>query len=773
MSSSLDDFKEQIETLPEVARAALHERFDDARRVFSPRGLEKIYVDGARALASLGRGDQLVVDFIDGAPHLAERLGEDAVQDVISTAIRLVSKTSAVVIGLLIASAPRVGERFGDRDLLQGYLRLIDHLAAQAPRGLRGLLEHIDELLDILTLGGLRRWASFGAQAHRTDLEAQLAYFSLESADSKAVLQRERRGTLFVDVQRRLNIYLRALWGRDFFMRPTSGDYESREGYRPYIEGFTIFLPDAYDADVDRGVTALDHFRAAAAHAAAHQVLTTDVLPHDEPKGVFGALVELFEDYRIEALAMQRFPGLRALWARWHTARAADGDAPAVLMARTARALFDPDYRDAHEWIAQVREIVRAAPPLDSERWAWNVAEQATRYFPDAIASARALTFDVGYRDDNRYIWQVGKKDSVDESVDLGVFGQKRRYVSLMEMINTLDNPFANDESDEIWVLATEFYRDGEDTSINAQEGKPPVSLPFRYHEFDYQTQLERPDWCTLVEKRPVLGDVDVIDSVVERHRPILTRLKFLIESLQPQGVQRLRKQVDGEEFDLNALIEATIDRRSGHTPSERVYLRNRRHVRDLSVLLLIDLSESTNEKVKGSDVSVLELARDAAVLLAGALDKIGDPFAIHGFDSAGRHDVEYFRFKDFDEPFRDRAKARLAGMTGQLSTRMGTAIRHAGAILERRASSRKILLVLTDGEPADTDVRDPQYLKFDAKRAVEEVGRIGVQTFCISLDPQADEYVERIFGSRRFLVIDDVQRLPDRLPLLYGALTR
>ena len=111
--------------------------------------------------------------------------------------------------------------------------------------------------------------------------------------------------------------------------------------------------------------------------------------------------------------------------------------------------------------------------------------------------------------------------------------------------------------------------------------------------------------------------------------------------------------------------------------------------------------------------------------------------------------------------------------MTGQLSTRMGAAIRHAGSLLKQRGSSKKILFILTDGEPADNDENDPQYLRYDAKRAVEEIAREGVNTFCLTLDPHADEYVSRIFGQQNFLVLDHVERLPEKLPELYLSLTK
>jgi nitric oxide reductase activation protein len=160
-------------------------------------------------------------------------------------------------------------------------------------------------------------------------------------------------------------------------------------------------------------------------------------------------------------------------------------------------------------------------------------------------------------------------------------------------------------------------------------------------------------------------------------------------------------------------------------------------------------------------------------VLLTDWINQVGDPSVIHGFCSDGRHDVEYTRFKDFDQHWDEVPKARLAGMTGQLSTRMGAAIRHAGHHLKLQRSAKKLLIVITDGEPADIDVRDPQYLRADTKKAVEEVAKHGVTTYCMSLDPRADNYVSRIFGQRNYMVVDHVQRLPEKLPLLYAGLTR
>ena len=773
MAIELEKYQHILDDLGDHAAEVLRASWTEATRVFSPRGLEA-YLSGAAGLKSLGRGTDLVVSFIQSAPAVAHEIGEDAVSDLLSTAIKMYSKTSATVISLIFSSSPVAAARLGDLELFRSYLHLLDTLLAQAPRSVRPMLDQLGTLLSQLTLGGLRRWALWGAQAHKTDFDAQQLYFSLQSPESLGVLQKERKGTLFIDVQRRIGMYLRALWARDFYMRPTSGDFERREGYRPYIEGFIVHLPDAYDDHP--ACSGLELYRAAAAHAACHAVYTTTQFDNTGLSALQMALIGLAEDARVEALALKHFPGLQQTWLPLHAATPAMGESTGALMARLAHAWLDPDYRDDHPWVMLGRQAFNDHPShLQSTQMSRDIGLQlsAELLALGMVYSAVNDVPDILYRDDNRYLWEFADLLEAGQVVAGMRVQQVRKYASLMEMLNTLDVPGAGDDAGEIWVLPSEFFRDEESTSVNQQEGREPPPQPYHYPEWDYQMQLERPGWCTVLEKRAKPGDASIIDEIVVKHKPIISRLKFLIEGMQPQGVQRLRKQEDGDEIDLNAAIHAMIEIRMGEQPDPRIMIRNVRKVRDLSVLLLIDLSESTNDPVRDSDNTVLQLAREATVLLADALDKIGDPFALHGFDSNGRHDVEYFRFKDFDAPYNEKAKARLAGMRGALSTRMGAAIRHAGSILRRQPSHKKLLLVVTDGEPADNDVRDPQYLRFDAKKSVEELMRSGIATYCLSLDPGADQYVSRIFGAKNYMVVDHVKRLPEKLPLLYMSLTR
>ena len=285
------------------------------------------------------------------------------------------------------------------------------------------------------------------------------------------------------------------------------------------------------------------------------------------------------------------------------------------------------------------------------------------------------------YRDDNLSLWDMGDagqqrsddqdviyqavnltQDEGGEKTDLELEGRRRRVGGRAR------------------ACSSRPRRAEEQAAIEAA-----LAQPYHYDEWDYIIGMDRPAWCTLLEKAAPAGDPHAIDEVLRRNEETVNRLTSLIKAVQIQRPQRLRRQLEGDRLDIDASIAATVDLRSGRAPDPRVHQRLGRNSRDLAVLLLLDLSQSTNDWVPSAGTTVLNLAREATALVAHAMDQLGDDFAIHGFDSNGRHDVEYYRFKDFETPYGEEAKARLAGMRGQLSTRMGTALRHAGHFLRSR----------------------------------------------------------------------------------------
>jgi nitric oxide reductase NorD protein len=778
MSLKLEDYDEALRDADPEIRDVLEATFQEASRVMSPAGLEE-YLDGAKALSNLGRGSDVVTTYLQEIPLVAKECGEDIISDCLTGAMKLSSMTSGEVIVLFFNSMPSAARRLGDAELFRGYLTLIHQLASTASRGVRPMLNHVDDLLSKLTLSGLRRWCNFGAQAYRRDYDNLTAYFNLESKDSQAMLQKERRGILFVKTQRKLNFYLRALWGRDFFLRPTGADFAD---FRPYIETQVLHMPDAVDDVGD--IPGLEVYRATAAHMAAHMSYTSKPISAEELSPAQMSFIGILEDARIEYKAILEFPGLKRLWRALLTlehGEKAEHPTMAVL-ERLALMLLDSKERcddaELNDFAERFHSEIEAGQ--DDGQFSWHMGLELFNLFSarKEVPSLRILErIRIPYRDDNRFVWEFEELtwDVENEYVPASQ-RQVRKQVSVMEMINELDCELAGDDAQEIWTCSSELYPyedDLENTkSFNEMWGKPPVSDPFHYSEWDYHIQLARPDWATVYERRQPMGDPEDIHDIIMEYRPVAHRIKQIIDLLTPEGVQRVRNMEDGDEIDINAAIDAMVAIRMGEQPNPRITMRNVLKSRDLAVVLLLDLSESTNETVVGSDKTILQLTREAATLVSTAIEGIGDPFAIHGFASDGRHDVQYYRFKDFSQHFDDEAKSRLAGMKGGLSTRMGAALRHAGHHLLKQQEKRKLILLVTDGEPADVDERDPQHLRHDTKKAVEELYSKGVLSYCLTLDPNADDYVKRIFGANNYTIIDNVDRLPEKLPTLFASLT-
>ncbi|KXF80719.1 Rubisco activation protein CbbO [Enterovibrio coralii] len=633
-------------------------------------------------------------------------------------------------------------------------------------------------------MGGLRYWALIGAKTHAHENNALNAYFTLTSTESKSIFQRQRPGVLLVDVQRHLQFYLRAIWNQDFFIRPriTLAHDESDETdvVNATIEGMTLFLPDALDSSESTDAKVL--YRAMAAHCAA-QLKHGQRRPRDDFSEQQRFCIGLVEDARVEYFAIQEFSGLKTLWLSLISSKLVTSSFECFLqkLAKTLLTLETPctDNPIVVQCFSKFREVIEEKLPSEQRKKAealgcWLAEEIETTF---KLGDNVTLQFSelYTYRDDNQSLW-VDRTDAFDEW-QLTMAEQVQRHVNVMEMVNEIDCELADDDAQEIWRLESEFFRDGdpENVSMNELEGRHQISAPFYYSEWDYTSNSYKPNWVTLTERSVTKSTNKDIDSLLSKHKTLQRKLRAMIEALQPKGLIRLRKQYEGDSLDLDAAIEAIKEIRRGSLPDMNIDQRLIRQDRSLSVLVLLDLSQSTMEEVSGRDdkLTVLDIAKEATAILAGAVDEIGDPFAIHGFSSNGRSDVQYQRVKDFYEDYDDSAKARLVGLKAGLSTRMGSALRHAKTFLSQQPQRKKLLLLLSDGEPADIDVRDSQYLHADTKKAVDELNTEGIIPFCLTIDPTADDYVSQVFGKGHYSVLDGVEHLPEVLPSLFASLTR
>lgn len=706
------------------------------------------YIENARAIGKMGRGAEPLLVYLEEAPVVAARMGEAWLGGIREFVDLLSAHANAAAIVPFLQSLAAVGRRLQSSEQMRHYLDIVRRMMQQTSGSIHGdqatipspglpdLLRQAPLLTSQLSLEGLKQWVEYGIRNYSNHPERQRDYFSLQSADARAMLQRERHGTLFADHERQLDLYLRALWRDGDQFVPYSMAFDELRQPMPYYDALGIRLPDVYDDE--RDVSGIDRYRAALAHMAAHRRWSGQVVI-DNYSPFQRIAIETFEDSRVEYLAMRHYPGLRKLFMALHPIPdeyACDPEKQSAIRHRLAmlsRAILDPGYTydnpDIHEFAGRFRAGMQAGESSTKEMAGLAVQFIArTRRQSDQSPDVYFDNTVVDYRDDNRHLWIYIEEGDEEDS-----FEEKRKYAPANEI-----------------------------------EALPPR----RYPEWDYASHSYRPDWVSLYETLHPSGSAADIDAILGKHSALAKRLKRVLDMLKPQQYVRVRYQEEGSELDLDVAIRALIDLKSGAQPDARINMSHRHDGRDIAVMLLLDLSQSLNETVPGCEQTILELSQEAVSLLAWAIDKLGDPFAIGGFHSNTRHDVRYMHIKGYSEPWDDKVKSRLAAMQACYSTRMGAAMRHAAHYLKHQPAEKKLMLILTDGEPSDIDNHDERLLIEDTRQAVRELDREGIFSYCINLDPQADAYVADIFGNQ-YTIIDHVSRLPERLPELFISLTK
>ena len=285
------------------------------------------------------------------------------------------------------------------------------------------------------------------------------------------------------------------------------------------------------------------------------------------------------------------------------------------------------------------------------------------------------------------------------------------------------------------------------------------------YPEWDHGRQHYRKNWCVMREKSVTPVYDDFYRDTLGKHAGVVKHLRKKFEALRDEN--RLEKrQTQGDEIDLDALIEALADARDGSEMSDRLFMRTHRAERNIAVAFLVDMSGSTKGWIN-------EAEREALILLCEALELLGDRYAIYGFSGTTRKRCELFRIKTFDERYDDEVKARISGIRPQEYTRMGFALRHMTKLLNQVEAKTRVLVTLSDGRPDDYfDVYRGVYGVEDTRMALMEASRTGIHPFCITLDREARDYLPHMYGAARYIILDDVRQLPVKVTDIYRRIT-
>lgn len=510
---------------------------------------------------------------------------------------------------------------------------------------------------------------------------------------------------------------------------------------RPVLHGATLLLPEAPPA---WAMAAEDLHLAATLHAIGHLRHSPRRQPTGNRKPISLALAGAIEDVRVNRLLMRSHPGLGRLFRRLLRSQP---ELPQVgfeaLVARLQRVLLDPQ-ADDHDpdggdaWVRKGRALFEAqAGRLDDAEAFRELVSVLANDLGQLRVRMNLQTYapPLPWHDDNSHLWAHGADAEQAET--------------------PLRRPPPQGEPQPVPPQA-------------AEDDSDPAPLPelarHDYPEWHYRLDRARDHWCTVIERA-------VPPAFASAPTPPARAPLRLARSRRLNRNQRIRRQWEGDELDLDAATEVFIDRRLGLAPDPRLFRRNGRAVPRTSLLLLLDLSASTAD-LQPCGRSVLDLEREAATLLMEALREREDRLEVAGFDSDGRQAVNYLRLLDFGQPVPADPATVLGAARPGLSTRLGAALRHATARLAKERSAQRTLLVLSDGAPSDIDVFDARHLVEDAARAVVEARRKGVRCFCLGMERASEAELRRIFGHHGYRIVNDSARLAAALARSYAELS-
>jgi hypothetical protein len=635
---------------------------------------------------------------------------------------------------------------------------IMQDLARRAPESVEAVAPRMGQILAAGSVEAFGDFVAAGLKAASADKTRQLRFFTLADELARRLVARSAGTIGFAEVESATRAFVTALWGRPALLRSLAMDSAPAPQLRASIAGPLIRLPELYRGVQGDAVYALYH--AAAAHAQAHLVFGGHRFPMGTLKPLQVALVTLIEDARVEQLAMRELPGLRRLWSPYHSAIPAGIATAPALLARLARALFDPDYQDADGFVCRGRDLLnRARSRIDDPAISREIGALLGNDFGQMRVQFNARTYVVEpvYRDDGLGLWDFGdgappSGDRLEVSADAA----RLEHKDDPEQSHSRSDRISDDDAPRARPIAPDRHG----------------SAIARYPEWDRAQHVERPAWTTVREVPPHPSDPRGLEDALEAAGILRGRIRQLVRGVRLGRPVRRKRQIEGHDLDVDAMLEAGISLRMRQQPDPRIFRSSWPAHRDLAVLLLIDTSESTRDRLK-SGRSVLEVERLAVAVLAEAINALGTPFCLLAFASNGRDDVGMTDIKSFAEPYDRACISRLAGLTPHLSTRLGAALRHAGETIAPANSFRKLVIVLTDGEPSDVDVADPLDLVEDARRAAIGLHARGIDGFGVVLGRSGIGAAVRIFGPGNTMLVHRAEDLPDRLSELYFRLAR
>ena len=687
--------------------------------------------------------------------------------------------------------------------------------------------------LQTVSIDQFESWARAGLVAG--DTRARRSYYALETRSSNDALRAGDAGVSLESVQALLRLYVEGLTGRAVEIAPIAAvPVESR-----IADGRTIHLPSVVS---EFGDEELDFrlYKVLSAYAAGQIEFGTYARDSDDLRAAFNSLAELYDpanqDER-DAFAIDRDllaeAGPPAKTQR-RKAPPSDLDYRRVInlfpLPALARRIFgtlengriDRNLRRTYRGLTRDLDLIRDhlrnrrpkivdLPPAlvpfellfqvtllggaldDAREFYGQVVSELETIVIDYLLNPVATVADSLMATSRVYtLFQSTSMDESEQQIEVpDQLNQEDENSAAEQMPNDretdarpqrrdareLFNAWNSESEGEFDELeGSETWADGETPEQDLEAGE----VAFNYDEWDRELVDHRVSWCRVIEKKVKRGSREFVDDTRERYKGVVSSIRHQFQLMKPENLARITNELDGEDYDLNAVVDFFIDRRADGQQSERIYTKRLRRRRDVAVSFLLDQSSSTARTIGRHPLQpythpgrrIIEIEKEGLVLMSEALEAVGDVYSINGFTSEGRRNVKFYVLKDFQEHYSDEVMRRIGGITYQNNTRLGAAIRHATAKLEKQEARTRLLIVLSDGRPYDHDYGDARYAREDTREALRQAKVAGITPFCITIDRESESELRDLYGEIGYTIIDDVMTLPERLPGIYRRLT-
>ncbi len=754
------------------------------------------WIDAAYLIQNGQRG--VVAAFFRSSPGLVEKTDKSELEEIISQAALLGKRLSLTESGVAIAFYETLTQVLRNLEWpeINEWVVLIEEVSRKySTEGALEFIKNSPEALRQLDIKELAEWVGYGLENIKND--QKLAYFMLKSQESRDAVSRFRSGLYLESVKKVLMFYCEGLTGESLVIRNTSDlprQIHGDDRLFGTLDTRRVYLPDVvklFDNERDN----LRFYRVMMMHMAAHRQYGTFVLSKEEIREMalnpfLGLIFEYIEDSRVDYLAAKNHPGMhrdmRIMVDKEIRENTGKGTAKDILYFLKFWLWCDeinlkglaPDQvaAEIEEFWDKVKETGASA------KESLLLARRLVKTLPDGhtCLSRNPRENNLKYRGRLKFDL-VYLAFEVDEELEegQGSGGNRNNGIfddgeqALYEEPGVIPDEQVIDFNSDfyLWLkkLLYAFYEDEEN----------PYRMIAYYDEWDRTLNDYKKDWCKVREilLKPSTGRF--VTQTLEEHYGMISTLKRFFGMLRPDRFQRYRRQEDGEDVDIDAVIEAMVEKRAGVSPAGGFYIRRDKRERDVAVGFLLDLSYSTEEVIAETGKTLLDVEKEAVIVMAEALEVLGDKYAIYGFTSDRRDKINFYVIKDFDEPYTPEVKQRFGGLQSYGMTRLAAAIRHAVFKMEMVQAAIKILIILSDGRPFDFDYNsgltedyEEFYPETDTRMALREAKMRGVNPFCITVDSKGKEYLEYIFGNVSYIIIDDVQALPTKLTETYKNLT-